>query len=688
MLVTPTTRRGARACLAACAIAAPPTVRAGSTADLFDVPFADLLQVQVRTAGKRTEELRDIPASVTILTREEIQRDGWLTLEELLRNVPGFYVLDNIEDRFIGTRGAVGGGVQFLVNGIPQHPALQKTISGTEIARLDVPIESIDRIEIVRGPMSVIYGNNAFQGVINVVTNALDRGGPRVAATLGNGERGSLFARLGAAGQDGFAVLNASAARDGGLTGAFADLMSPAQLAALHPVMHTSLDGDLDQRLGSLDFSGQWRGWQANLRLNRRDYGIYAFSPAFDQGTRVQLDTLHGALGYAHRFSDDLGLRVTGIYSAEHYDAYRVDFLSPEVAGEQRQHSRRAELELDLHWRPSPSLDMLAGYRLLRLDGVANRAVIRPLVDVLVQLDPVTSHDLFAQASWQIAAPLRLIGGLRLSLQPDRYRLARLDRMGQRVPREEAAVDDTRPLNGQLAALWSPRPDQVLKLIWGTASQDSDQFNLPEAERIATLEANYTLTRPRWMFSASLFQNRLSQLVRTIQRVDPATGQYLTEDDNTGRWRTRGLELIAEAQPLPDLHLGASLTWQQTADLDSPLDPGYSPALLATFKADWRQGPLTIAAFGHYVDGMAAGWDFVAGPVAGVVRRIGESVPGRWDLGLNLRWAPAATGPYAALHVTNLLNAEIRYPANELTDFVQGLIGPGRLVAMTLGYAF
>ena len=236
--------------------------------------------------------------------------------------------------------------------------------------------------------------------------------------------------------------------------------------------------------------------------------------------------------------------------------------------------------------------------------------------------------------------------------------------------------------------LWSPTPDQVLKLAWGTAAQDTDHFNLPEAERIATLEANYTLTRPRWMLTASVFQNRLSQLVRTIQRIDPTTGHYVNQDDNSGRWRTQGLELIAEAQPLPTLHFSASLTWQHTEDLEVNIDPGYSPALLAQLKADWRQGPLTYAAYAHYVDGMEADWDFVAGPAQGVVERIGESVPGYWDLGINLRWAPRDTGAYAAFHVANLLDTEIRYPANELADFAQGLIGPGRTITATLGYRF
>ncbi len=61
--------------------------------------------------------------------------------------------------------------------------------------------------------------------------------------------------------------------RDRGLTGDFADMMGPAQLAALDPAMRHDLEGDLDQRPGSLDLSAQWRDWQANVRYNARDHG-------------------------------------------------------------------------------------------------------------------------------------------------------------------------------------------------------------------------------------------------------------------------------------------------------------------------------------------------------------------------------------------------------------------------------
>jgi outer membrane receptor protein involved in Fe transport len=660
---------------------------AGAQPDgLLDLPFEDLLQVEIRSAGKREEQIRDIPASVTILTRQEIERYGWVTFEELLRNVPGLFLLDNLEDRFIGIRGTVGGGVQFLVNGISQHPSLQKTLTATEIARLDIPVESIDRVEVIRGPMSVIYGNNAFQGVINVVTNAIGQSGPRVSASLGTEESGRLFARAGTTFDDGFLVLNAGGWRSGGLTGAYDDMMSPAQQATLRPGMHRDMDGDMDQRFGSLDLSAAWRAWEANLRLNRRDYGIYAFTPPFEEGTRIRLDTLHASLGYAHRFTDDLGLRVTGVYSEERYDAYQMDLVSPEIDGDQRQASRRWELELDLHWRPAEGLDAIAGYRLLRIDGVENRVDIPSLLQQRVRLDPVTTHDLFAQGSWRVADTLRLTGGARVSLLPEEYR--RVSRLwSDPLPRRETVpVEDTTQVNGQVALLWTPRPDRVLKLSWGTASEDVDQFNLPEAERIETLEASFTLTRPRWMLSAGVFQNRASQLARTIQRLDPVTGIYLTEDDNSGRWRTRGLELIGEARPLAGLSLAASLTWQDTEDRVSGIDPGYSPALLAKLRASWVRGPMTWAAYGHYVDGMEADWDFVAGPEQGVVQRIGERVPAYWNLGLNLRWDPPGAGPYASLNASNLLDAEIRYPANELTDFARGLIGPGRVVTATVGW--
>jgi outer membrane receptor protein involved in Fe transport len=673
-------------------VGAPASVRGESVDPLLDLPFDDLLQVEIRSAGKREQEIRDIPASVTIIGRDEIERYGWQTLDELLRNVPGFFLLDNTEDRFIGTRGAVGGGVQFLVNGIAQHPSLQKTLTVPEIARLDVPVESIDRIEIIRGPMSVIYGNNAFLGVVNIVSNDIRANGSRVSASAGTRGTGALFARLGQANSDGFFVLNASARRDDGLAGVYKDMMSPARLAGLHPAMHADMDGDMDQDVFSVDFSAALGDFSTDLRWNRRDYGIYAFTPAFDDGTHIRIDTLHASLGWSHRFGDSLGLQVLGTHSRERYEILRADFLFDELDGEQNQESRRWELELDLHWRPHRRLDTLFGYRLLHIDGVRNKVSFKPLVEGDDRLGAYTTHDLFAETSLRVREGLRMVIGARLTLLPSAYDVEVVRLLIGEVRRASLRPDHRAQLNGRAALLWTPRADQVVKLIWGSASQDSADASFGELEQIQTIELNTTLTREHWTLSASLFRNRIDNIARNIQLLDPETGDYRSVDDNSGSWRTHGVELIVDGRPLPDLTLSASLTWQQTDDRLSAIEPGYSPELLAKLRAAWQRGPLTYAGYAHYVDGMEPDWNFVTGPREGVVERIGERVPGYWNIGLNLRWeggaGSGAGGPYAGLHVANLLDTDNRYPANLLTDFERGLIGPGRTVTATVGYAF
>ena len=665
-----------------------PVAQAKADADLLDLPLEDLLAVEVRAAGKRDEQIRDIPASVTILTRTEIQRYGWVTFEELLRNLPGLFILDTIDERLTGARGTVGGGIQLLVNGVPQHQTRQKMLTITEVAQVNIPVESIDRIEVIRGPMSVIYGNNAFLGVINVVTNEVGRNGPRVSASYGSRDSGRLFARLGTETDRGFVVLNAGAYRTDGLDGAYADMLGPDQLATLDPRMHRSLDGDVPKQDLSLDLSAAYGGFSADLRWTQTDYGVYIFTPSFDDGNQATITTWHGALGWEHAFSDTLGVRASGIASEERLDIDRFDFIAPDLGGEQHQDNRRWELELNLLWDPQPNLNLLAGYRYRLVDGIENWAGVPPLVDTRDSVDSIETHDLFTELSWSPTERLRLIGGVRLSRLPAEYRFTREDYLAGTRIEQDYAVADRNLVTGRVAALWSLDAHQVVKLIWGTAAQDNDLIEFPEPERIETAELVYQQARRDWMLSASLFRNRTTNIVRVIQEIDTASGDYITIGDNSGEWITNGLELIGELRPLPALNLSASLTWQNSEDRATGIDPGYSPALLAKLKADYTRGPLTYGAFAHYVGAMDADWDFVDGATPGVVERVGERVDGYWDLGLNLGYRHPSSGFYADLHASNLLNAELRYPAKELADFERGLIGPGRIITATVGWEF
>src|SRR5262245_34482925 len=134
----------------------------------------------VEAASKYKQKTTEAPSSVTIITSDEIKKQGYRTLADLLRNVPGLYVSYDRLYSFLGIRGFNLGDynnrVLLLVNGHRINNSLSDgAFIGTEFI-LDVDL--IDRVEIIRGPGSSLYGANAFFGVINVITRkGRDMGG-------------------------------------------------------------------------------------------------------------------------------------------------------------------------------------------------------------------------------------------------------------------------------------------------------------------------------------------------------------------------------------------------------------------------------------------------------------------------------------------------------------------------------
>lgn len=162
----------------ATALPAPGETSAGgaSPTNLAELSFDELMQVKVSTvyaASKREQPLAQAPSAVTVLSSEDIKQFGYRTLADLLRSVRGFYVDYNRIYSLIGVRGInrpgdFGGRVLIMINGHRiNEPVYDQALNGGEFP-LDVDL--IDRVEIVRGPGSALYGNNAFFAVINVIT--------------------------------------------------------------------------------------------------------------------------------------------------------------------------------------------------------------------------------------------------------------------------------------------------------------------------------------------------------------------------------------------------------------------------------------------------------------------------------------------------------------------------------------
>lgn len=125
------------------------------------------------TASRWEQSIYEIPASTIVISREEIEQNGYLTLQEILENVPGLFTIDQryASGVTIGIRGFwtdFSRNVMIQLNGINM---LNDRRNDYPLDKINVAVESIDKIEIVRGPMSVIYGDGAFFGVINIITN-------------------------------------------------------------------------------------------------------------------------------------------------------------------------------------------------------------------------------------------------------------------------------------------------------------------------------------------------------------------------------------------------------------------------------------------------------------------------------------------------------------------------------------
>src|ERR1051325_5522592 len=170
-------RRALSALLLGCALCAR-AADAGANAkprDLTELPLEALMDIEVPTvygASKFEQKATEAPSSITVISSDEIKRYGYRTLADVLQSVQGFHVSYDRNYAFLGTRGINLGDfnsrVLLLVDG---HRVNNNLTDGAFIdTAFILDVDLIDRVEIVRGPGSVLYGNNAFFGVINVVT--------------------------------------------------------------------------------------------------------------------------------------------------------------------------------------------------------------------------------------------------------------------------------------------------------------------------------------------------------------------------------------------------------------------------------------------------------------------------------------------------------------------------------------
>jgi iron complex outermembrane recepter protein len=167
--------------------------------DLTALQIEDLMNVDVTSASKKQQKLSKVPAAVFVISKEDIHRSGATDIPDLLRMVPGLDVAQvNPGVWAISARGFNGQYASTLLVLIDGRSVYTPTFSGVYWDAQDVPLDSIERIEIIRGPGAAIWGANAVNGVINIITsNALETQNGIATATGGTLEHGSGMMRYG-----------------------------------------------------------------------------------------------------------------------------------------------------------------------------------------------------------------------------------------------------------------------------------------------------------------------------------------------------------------------------------------------------------------------------------------------------------------------------------------------------------
>ncbi len=549
--------------------------------DFTQLNLEQLMAVKVPMvygASKHEQKATEAPSSVSIVTQGEIQRFGHRTLADILRSVRDFYVTSDRNYGYIGVRGFnrpgdFGGRVLILVDGQRLNEPLYDSAFNLTDFILDVDL--IDRVEVIRGPGSSLYGNNAFFAVINVITRrGHDVQGAEVSGAAGTFDTYQGRFTYGNRFTNGLELL---------LSGSIYNSEGPDRLFFKEYNQPANNDGIAQERDGdqSHSFLGtlSWKDFtlQGAYVSREKQVPTGAFGTIFNDPRFHTVDTRsYVNLTWAHEFAHDLAMKARLYYDYYRYNAdYPYAGVNPgepsvlnrdravaEWMGEDVQVTKTV---LDKH-----RLTLGGEFREdFRLDQ-ANFDV-EPRADYLDSRRDAYSFGLYAQDEYAILTNLILNAGVRY----DHF----------------STFGDT--ANPRAALIYSPWTKTTFKLLYGQAFRapnDNELFYSGvfqktnpslKPERIRSYEFVYEQELPaNHRFTLSGFYNQIEDLIS--QARDPSDGLIFYRNIESAE--TKGISVGLEGRYAGGWLARASYTLQRTEDTDTGEELSNSPRHLAKFN--------------------------------------------------------------------------------------------------------
>ena len=553
-------------------------------------------------ASKFEQKATEAPSSVTVITSDEIKRYGYRTLADILQSVQGFYVSYDRNYSSLGSRGVnlsdSNNRILLLVNGHRLNNNLSDSAAiGTDFI-LDVDL--IDHVEIIRGPSAVLYGNNAFFGVINVITRqGKQLNGAEVSGEYASYDTYKTRVTYGKLFTNGVQLL---------LSGTYYDSAGPDRL--FYKKFNTpdqnngvaqNMDGDSSGSffgsLGYADFT-----LEGAFISREKENPTAQFGSTFND-SRLQTtdDRGYTSLKYAHSFPEIVDVTAQVYYDQSDFEIGYPTAIGPGAASFSKEKDAGewwgTEVQFNKRLWERHIITFGAEYR---DDFLQHREVFDPASGKVfsdASRDRL-SYGVYLQGDFMLRTNLHFNGGVRY------------DQYGNFNP----------AFNPRLALIYNPWKTATLKAIYGTAFRAPNFLELSDPrfqdikpEEITSYELVYEQEIGRHLRSSvSGFYNQMQDLI-VLQN-----GNYTNLNANT-----KGTELALEGNWNNGIRSRLSYSLQRTEDSskqnlpDSPEHlvkmnvsvPVYKQKIFASLEYQYTSSRRTLftTSTGETMNGMDAG---------------------------------------------------------------------------------
>jgi iron complex outermembrane receptor protein len=633
-----------------------------------------LLERQTDLATKTGMNADYVPGMATILSGDDLLARGVRTVWEALSLVPGISQgLETTGERQVLSRGVghgyASGNVKILVDGV----SMNATLTATANPVLNLPIEQVERIEVIRGPGSSVYGEYAYAGVVNVITRQRER------VIHLQGRQGPDLGGGGVWYWDNPAqALSASV----NAVGVQADGGARVEQDALYAIGRPELsnapgESNETQHYGAFFANLRSGDLVASLSVLDESYGDYFginhFLPPADQRLASRQRILSAQVGGDWNLTETLCARLR--LEGQRYNRERNDlFVFPAglyseqpITMDQDYQESSLRAAADLQWQP-----------------VAQHALLFGLEAKQVDVDRASwswmNLELTLPPNWLDTGTGRRILS---TIAQDTFRAS--ERLTLTATLRYDDYDDVGGyLSPRAAAVWRIDEQNILKLQYAQAFRPPTFYELSYAgagsidvAEIATLELGYILKRPTWTARTILFH---SDLKGPILLDELGTGGFTNGPDV----ELKGVELEYTQRFGRRVKVDANLSYvDATNQATGDAVPG-GASLLGNLALMWQPVPnWTTAVQLRYV-----------GERSRESNDVRPSLDPYTLVDLTLNWSSPGTGPELHLGVKNLGNSDVRY-ADQFQSFngmelpyPQSYPRPGRQLWFSVGYRF